>query len=711
MRVQSLMRYATLILLAAMVGGCGGNKSAPAIEAAANNIQVPDNSREFALPPPSALAKEDIKPRHTNYVESDFVKDAADCNPALPWKNIAPVGTQVVFSPDWSAATSTDASGLAYCIWEFNIPGYDRNAQVRYTWDTPLADPAEGWIGLADWEDDNWHWFVSETDGKLDLKSLAPYFNGGDTLLLIVLRTGTTPSTLNQVRIGGIPPFAELTTSATKGLVPLNVDFDGSGSLDDDGVILKYEWDFDGDGTFETDSGSDPLQSHNYAAKAQAIAAMRVTDDDGLSATDGVMIVAAEDRGHSWGGHNTETILDFEVTGSNIYCVGFSGTYVGDSTNSLILLKYKLTGDLVWARAFHGDNLEMGSAVAVDSNGDIITAGISRSWGAGGSDMLAQKWSPEGSLLWSQVYGGAGTDQVNAIALDGTDIYLAGYTSTEDFSAGMEDALFVKLDADGAVQWATTWGGSDQDFANDIKRVLLLPDLHSFRITGETKSFGEGKSDVIYLVLWDAGNIIDQFTWGDSDNQAGNAIYVGSLGADTYICGYTLPVFDKKALLLEFDSWPPVTCKYWNRTGIHEAKDLLYFGDKLFLVGRYKENDTSIPAGFLMIVDDTTWNMNSLHYTNQTLGVEFRKLALFAAGAGVFTCGEMDDADGSITDTYNDPASDITDVAWQEVAGTTSSVSVGAEATTGANVDDITTAAIDTGGGGRDAALVLLEID
>jgi hypothetical protein len=274
----------------------------------------------------------------------------------------------------------------------------------------------------------------------------------------------------------------------------------------------------------------------------------------------------------------------------------------------------------------------------------------------------------------------------------------------------MEDALFVKLDTDGAVQWATTWGGTDQDFANDIKRVLLPGDLHSFRITGQTKSYGEGKNDVIYLVLWDAGNIMDQFTWGDSDDQGGNAIHVGALGADTYICGYTRPVLNNKALLLEFDIGPTVTSKYWNRSGIHEAKDLIYFGDKFYLVGRYKENDASIPAGFLMLVDDSTWNMNSMHYTNQTLGVEFRKLALFAAGAGVFTCGEMDDADGSVTDTYNDPASEITGIAWQAVAGTTSSVSVGAEATSGAIIEDITTAVIDAGGGGRDAAIALLKI-
>jgi len=703
------MLFAALILIFALAGGCSSGKHIQTADPGVNKVQFPENTRGFSFPAPSALVEQDAEPRNTAYVESDLVKDAADCNPAMPWNNIAPVGTSVVYSPDWTAA-SGDSSGLAYCIWEFSISGYDRNNQVRYTWDSPLADPAEGWIGLANWGADSWDWFVGEADGKLDVESLAPYFNGSDTLLLIVLRIGTAASTLNEVRIGGIPPFAELTTSHTKGLVPLNVDFDGSGSLDDDGVILKYEWDFNGDGTFETDSGSEALQSHSYSSSMQAIAAMRVTDDDGLTATDSVLIIAAEPEAHTWGGSDTETILDFAVTSTNLYCVGYSGTYVGDNSESLILLKYTLTGELVWAKAFYGNDNEIGYAVGVDSDGNIITAGRSSSWGAGGTDMLVQKWSPDGSLLWSRVFGGSGTDHVYALAINGPDIYLAGYTSTEDYSAGQEDALFVRIDTDGDVQWATTWGGAERDYARDIKHVPLLGGLHCFRITGDTRSFGEGNADVIYLTIWDAGNISEQYTWGDSSEQVGSAIRVGYLGADPYICGFTRQGPDKKVLLLEFSLEETFARKRWTRAGIHEAFDIVYSGDKLYLVGRYREESASVPVGILMIVDDTTWNITSMHYTNQTLGVAFNKLALFAGTAAAFICGDMDDADGSLSNTYNDPAADALDFPWQEAAGTTSSISIGSEATNGGYVQDITTAVIDTGGGGRDAAIALLKI-
>jgi PKD repeat protein len=44
------------------------------------------------------------------------------------------------------------------------------------------------------------------------------------------------------------PPIAVLSVKPTSGIVPLEITVDGSNSIDPDGTIVKYEWDF-GDGT------------------------------------------------------------------------------------------------------------------------------------------------------------------------------------------------------------------------------------------------------------------------------------------------------------------------------------------------------------------------------------------------------------------------------------------------------------------------------
>jgi YD repeat-containing protein len=65
------------------------------------------------------------------------------------------------------------------------------------------------------------------------------------------------------------------------------VRFDASGSRDPDGSIVRYEWDLDGDGSLETNTGSRPTATKTDYGKApaQRTTTLRVTDNDGRTAT------------------------------------------------------------------------------------------------------------------------------------------------------------------------------------------------------------------------------------------------------------------------------------------------------------------------------------------------------------------------------------------------------------------------------------------
>jgi hypothetical protein len=63
------------------------------------------------------------------------------------------------------------------------------------------------------------------------------------------------------------------------------VTFDASASRDADGEIVKHEWDLDGDGTYERDTGSRPVTERSYQAPGDVTVTVRVSDDDG-KATD-----------------------------------------------------------------------------------------------------------------------------------------------------------------------------------------------------------------------------------------------------------------------------------------------------------------------------------------------------------------------------------------------------------------------------------------
>jgi PKD repeat protein len=89
------------------------------------------------------------------------------------------------------------------------------------------------------------------------------------------------------VDIPNQPPVADAGLNQT--LPAGNVLLKGSG-FDADGKIVLYEWDFDGDGTYDWSSEKTGILNHNFDAEGEYNAKLKVTDDSGSSATDIVVI-------------------------------------------------------------------------------------------------------------------------------------------------------------------------------------------------------------------------------------------------------------------------------------------------------------------------------------------------------------------------------------------------------------------------------------
>ena len=64
-------------------------------------------------------------------------------------------------------------------------------------------------------------------------------------------------------------------------------------ATDADGTIVLYEWDFDGDGIFDY-SASDGITSHVYDGEGTFIVTLRVTDDEGATGFDDVMVTVGD---------------------------------------------------------------------------------------------------------------------------------------------------------------------------------------------------------------------------------------------------------------------------------------------------------------------------------------------------------------------------------------------------------------------------------
>lgn len=63
------------------------------------------------------------------------------------------------------------------------------------------------------------------------------------------------------------------------------------GSAVDDGSVVRYEWDFDGDGAYDLESGTTASATWTYTRLGEHTAVLRVTDDQGATGTATVTVV------------------------------------------------------------------------------------------------------------------------------------------------------------------------------------------------------------------------------------------------------------------------------------------------------------------------------------------------------------------------------------------------------------------------------------
>jgi YD repeat-containing protein len=165
----------------------------------------------------------------------------------------------------WSPTTVKPNQAATFNASSSTDPG---GSVVKYEWDWD----GDGTFDQTTTSSSVTHTYTTEKDYDVRLRVTD---NGGATDLTV--RTVTV--------LGNAPPIASLAISPTPAVVGQTVTFNGSGSQDSDGTITKYEWDLDGNGTFEVNSGTTKTTTKAYTATGTYNVTLRVTDNGGKTAT------------------------------------------------------------------------------------------------------------------------------------------------------------------------------------------------------------------------------------------------------------------------------------------------------------------------------------------------------------------------------------------------------------------------------------------
>jgi hypothetical protein len=203
----------------------------------------------------------------------------------------------------------------------------------------------------------------------------------------------------------------------------------------------------------------------------------------------------------------------------------------------------------VWNRTFDIGFFDYGSAARQTGDGGfVITGGIGLMSG-GDRNALLIKTDGNGSMQWQRLYGGDGFDYGYAVVeTAGGGYAMAGITSSSGNGSG--DIYLVRSDAEGNVLWEKTFGGSGYDEG----RALLQASDGGFVIAGVTESRDNG-SDIYLLKTDAAGNAVWERTYGGTYDDLATSVQPTRDGG--YIVGgyEGIGKDSGEGYLLKVDAW------------------------------------------------------------------------------------------------------------------------------------------------------------
>jgi predicted secreted protein len=247
----------------------------------------------------------------------------------------------------------------------------------------------------------------------------------------------------------------------------------------------------------------------------------------------------------TYGGAEYDSAFSVVQTNDGGYAIAGETDSFGAGSRDSWLVKTDAIGNAQWNKTYGGTGIDTVYSLIQTLDGGYAMVGFTQSFGAGGNDFWLVKTDAEGNMQWSKTYGGWGHESARCIVQTSDGGYaFVGYTYS--FGAGSDDFWLVKTDENGTVQWSQTYGGASDDFAYSMVQTVD----GGYAIVGGTRSFGAGQSD-FWLVKTDAlGNEQWNRTYGGTGEDwplsviktndggyaiAGSTLSFGAGGADMWL--------------------------------------------------------------------------------------------------------------------------------------------------------------------------------
>jgi len=307
----------------------------------------------------------------------------------------------------------------------------------------------------------------------------------------------------------------------------------------------------------------------------------------------------------TYGGANGEWAFSVQQTSDGGYIVGGTLSF-SVSSSDILLIKTNAFGNVQWAKTYGGTDGEWAFSVQQTSDGGYIVAGWTSSFGAGNRDIFLVKTDANGNLQWAKTYGGTNVDEAYSVQQTSDGGYIVAGT-TRSFGAGNYDIFLIKTNASGNVQWAKTYGGTVYEEARSVQQTSD----GGYIVTGITNSFGVGN---IFLIKTDAnGNVQWAKTYGGINEDEAYSVRQTSDGG--YIVAGTTRSFGASwydVFLIKTDASGNIQwAKTYGGTVYEEARSVQQTSDGGYIVAGRTDSFGAGGGDIFLIKTDANGNIGS----------------------------------------------------------------------------------------------------
>lgn len=343
------------------------------------------------------------------------------------------------------------------------------------------------------------------------------------------------------------------------------LDISGKGNYD--ATIINYnangniEWKSNLGGVYGDKYYSVTATNDGFVAVGEAyFATSNKGDWEGIRGNEEVdaIIVKYDNDGNiiwkkRYDGGSPDGFYKVEVTEDGYVAVGWGNTN-NKGYEDAIIVKFDVSGNVVWETSLGGSYRDEYLSVKCVEDGYVVVGDTARQgFNTGdwtntelvgnkyGVDAVIAKYDFDGELLWKKNFGGDGSNYFNDVICTEDGYIVVGYATAASFgigdwadvsAKGSKDAIIVKFDFDGNLEWNYNYGETD----TSRRYNSMASTDRGFIVAGSSADAIVAEFDLDGRMLWEKSFGIEN---GFKSVDSGNGIHtaVGYCKENDFLSG------------------------------------------------------------------------------------------------------------------------------------------------------------------------------